>query len=35
MYFPAGIPLALLVVAVVYNTYLEAQRQRPRPRPSK
>ena len=26
MFFPAGIPLALVVVAIVYNSYLEAQR---------
>jgi hypothetical protein len=28
MFFPAGIPLALLVAAVVYNSHLEAQRRR-------
>jgi hypothetical protein len=26
MFFPAGIPLSLLVAAVVYNSWLEAQR---------
>jgi hypothetical protein len=28
MFFPAGIPLALLVAAVVYNSWLEAQRMK-------
>jgi hypothetical protein len=28
MYFPAGIPLALVVVAIIYNARLEAERMR-------
>jgi hypothetical protein len=28
MFFPAGIPLALVVIAVVWNARLEAQRQK-------
>jgi hypothetical protein len=27
MYFPAGIPLVLLVGVIAYNAYLEKQRQ--------
>jgi hypothetical protein len=28
MFFPAGIPLALVVVAIVYNSRLEAERMK-------
>jgi hypothetical protein len=28
MFFPAGIPLALVVAAVAYNAWLEAQRMK-------